>query len=80
MLNRAAKELNIEIDRSWMIGDAISDLLAGRNAGVRGTICVRTGYGRSVDEDNPAVDYFVDDLSAAVELIVSLDKESNRGG
>ncbi|MEQ9407452.1 MAG: HAD family hydrolase [Fuerstiella sp.] len=45
MLMQAAQDLNLDLAASWMIGDAISDILAGRNAGCRGTILVRTGYG-----------------------------------
>ena len=35
MLHRAAKELEIDLSRSWMIGDSISDVLAGHHAGCR---------------------------------------------
>ena len=70
MLLRAAREHGIDLSRSWMIGDMISDLLAGRNAGVRGTIGVRTGYGGRLEPGDPAIDYLVDDLAAAVEVIL----------
>ena len=43
MLLRAAAELNVELSGSWMIGDRLSDVLAGMNAGCR-SIRVRTGY------------------------------------
>ena len=43
MLLRAAADLGLDLGASWMIGDAISDALAGRNAGCRGSILVRTG-------------------------------------
>ena len=49
MLQRAAVELDLDLERSWMIGDAISDMLAGRNARCRGTVLVRTGYGRKTE-------------------------------
>lgn len=45
MLLRAAKELDLDLPTSWMIGDMLSDVLAGRNAGCRGTILVTTGLG-----------------------------------
>ena len=44
MLLRAAGELDLDLDRSWMIGDRASDLEAGAAAGAR-TVLVRTGYG-----------------------------------
>jgi len=72
MLIRAAAELDLDLARSWMVGDTLSDLLAGRNAGVHATILVRTGHGSSVDAGNAAVDHLVDDLSAASRLILNL--------
>lgn len=70
MLVRAAAEHHLDLTRSWMIGDMISDLLAGRNAGVRGTIGVRTGYGGRLEQGDPAIDYIVDDLAAAADVIL----------
>lgn len=78
MLWRAAEEHRLDLSRSWMIGDAVSDVLAGRNAGVGGTIGVRTGYGAQLDTDDPAMDYLVDDLLAAAELITKL--QTDRSG
>ena len=51
MLQRASSELNLSLDQSWMVGDAISDMLAGRNAGCRGTVLVRTGYGSKTETE-----------------------------
>ena len=45
MLLQAAQELSLDLKRSWMIGDAWSDVQAGQSAGVRGTIIVKTGRG-----------------------------------
>jgi D-glycero-D-manno-heptose 1,7-bisphosphate phosphatase len=46
MLTQAAAERAIDLARSVFVGDKISDLEAGRNAGMR-TLLVRTGYGRA---------------------------------
>ena len=35
MLRRAARELDIDLGRSWMIGDILDDVEAGRRAGCR---------------------------------------------
>jgi histidinol-phosphate phosphatase family protein len=40
LLLQAAKELTLDLERSWMIGDAWSDIQAGQN-----TILLRTGRG-----------------------------------
>jgi len=43
MLLRAAQDLNLNLTASWMIGDRLSDVLAGVNAGCR-SIRVRSGH------------------------------------
>jgi histidinol-phosphate phosphatase family protein len=45
LLLQASQELSLDLQRSWMIGDAWSDLQAGQRAGVRQTILIRTGRG-----------------------------------
>ena len=35
MLLRAAADLKLDLEASWMVGDLISDVLAGQNAGCR---------------------------------------------
>ncbi|MBM3845533.1 MAG: HAD-IIIA family hydrolase [Verrucomicrobia bacterium] len=44
MLLRARSELNLDLSRSWMIGDTTVDMQCARNAGVR-PLLVRTGHG-----------------------------------
>jgi histidinol-phosphate phosphatase family protein len=46
MLLKAARDLDIDLGRSWMVGDSSSDLWAGRNAGCRESLLVLTGYGQ----------------------------------
>jgi D,D-heptose 1,7-bisphosphate phosphatase len=50
LLLRAAEELEIDLDRSYMVGDMVKDLQAGHNAGVEKALLVKTGYGRNVVE------------------------------
>ena len=71
MLLRAARDLSLDLATSWMVGDLISDALAGHYARCRGSILVRTGIGNSC-RDNllcPGL-RFCDDLLAAATLIV----------
>ncbi len=56
-----------------MVGDTISDMLAGKNARCKGTILVKTGYGSKVADGADGVDHRVEDLWAAMELITELD-------
>ena len=72
MLLQAARDLDLDLSRSWLIGDAWSDLQAARAAGVRG-ILVRTG--RGAEQQNllpkPGESWLVvADLAAAVEIIL----------
>jgi D-glycero-D-manno-heptose 1,7-bisphosphate phosphatase len=70
MLLRASRELGLDLSRSWMVGDTISDLLAGRNAGCRATILVRTGYGARVSKPGDYADHVADDAWSAARLIL----------
>src|SRR5215208_465260 len=72
MLQKAACEMLLDLSRSWIIGDMHSDMLAGRNAKLRGTILVRTGQGDRVDPNDPSVDYVATDLLEASRLIARL--------
>lgn len=44
MLLRARDELDIDLSRSWMVGDTITDMEAGWTAGTRSAF-VKTGFG-----------------------------------
>jgi D-glycero-D-manno-heptose 1,7-bisphosphate phosphatase len=46
MLLDARDEFGIDLDASYMVGDKVSDIECGWNAGVKCSILVRTGYGR----------------------------------
>lgn len=70
MLLGAAAEMGLELPACWMVGDTVSDMLAGRNAGCR-TLLVRTGYGASYVHDPSAVDREVADLAEAAGIILS---------
>ncbi len=71
MLLRAARDLSLDVGASWMVGDMLSDLLAGRNAGVRATVLVRTGHAASVGDPGSAADHVADDLYDAAQWILS---------
>ena len=44
MVFKAAEELNIDLEHSFFVGDSVSDIECGKNAGLK-TILVKTGYG-----------------------------------
>jgi D-glycero-D-manno-heptose 1,7-bisphosphate phosphatase len=45
MLLAAERYLNLDLKRSWIVGDKLGDLLAGYNAGLYGGLHVLTGQG-----------------------------------
>jgi D-glycero-D-manno-heptose 1,7-bisphosphate phosphatase len=70
MLLKAASDLGLDLALSWMVGDMVSDILAGHNAGCRGAIFVACGQGRA--EDLERIDAIVlPDLAAAADHILS---------
>jgi D-glycero-D-manno-heptose 1,7-bisphosphate phosphatase len=71
MILQATREHQIDLTRSFFIGDKEIDVECGRNAGVR-TIRVQTGF--DCDVSGSAADWTAKDLPAAVQLI--LDKQS----
>jgi len=46
LILEAASKHAIELSKSVLIGDALSDIIAGQRAGITNTILVRTGRGR----------------------------------
>lgn len=72
MLLRAAQELHLDLARSFMIGDKVSDVEAARRAGVTG-IMVTTGIYRSGSYRTPAYEALqpvtVSSLTEAVAYI-----------
>ncbi len=69
----ARENFEIDLSASYMIGDKLIDLECGWNAGVRGSLLVRTGYGLKTEKEGRpelARAIIVDDLEAASEWIV----------
>jgi D,D-heptose 1,7-bisphosphate phosphatase len=51
MLLQAAQDLNIDLTRSYLVGDRFNDMEAGKKIGVLG-ILVKTGFGQSLLQDD----------------------------
>ena len=68
MLLRAARELDIDLSRSWMVGDRWRDIEAGKRAGCK-TVFVSAGYSERPPD---APDLTVRDLGEAVPWILDL--------
>ena len=61
MLEQAAREHALDLPRSFMVGDKVSDLAAGRRAGCR-TVLVLTGYGEEAREAFRGLDFEPDHI------------------
>src|SRR5262245_10043810 len=72
----ARDEFAIDLAASYMVGDKLSDLQCGWNAGVKKSLLVRTGYG-AITEKNGGVGQalVVNDLNEAADRIL----EGGRG-
>lgn len=70
MLQQAARDLSLDLANSWMVGDSLSDVLAGRNAGCRGCILVRSGYGERHLHETDAFDHVATDFGDAATIIL----------
>jgi histidinol-phosphate phosphatase family protein len=66
MLTQAAQDMELDLERSWLIGDSPRDVAAGRTAGLR-TILVSRDRTRIADA---AADYSAATLAEAVEIVL----------
>lgn len=68
MVLQGAREHDVDLTRSFLIGDKEIDAECAHNAGIRG-IRVRTGFDRATE--NSSADWVAEDLAAAVEIILN---------
>ena len=74
MLRYAERDLDIDLQMSWMIGDKRLDVETGKKAGI-GSALVLTGYGsQHVAEIDDRPDVIGKDLLDAVRQIVSFER------
>ncbi|MGE3724682.1 MAG: D-glycero-beta-D-manno-heptose 1,7-bisphosphate 7-phosphatase [Candidatus Sericytochromatia bacterium] len=73
MLEQAAKDLNLDLSHSFMIGDKATDIDVGLRVGCK-TILLRSGYGEQVLKGEyqhiPQSDYVFDSLIESYEQIL----------
>lgn len=73
MILEAQKDHDIDLNNSYMIGDALSDMQSGINAGLH-NILVETGYGkiayRKCLDEKVKIDFIASNIYEAVKYIV----------
>ena len=79
LIARAAKDFEIDLEKSWVVGDRYSDVELARNAQVK-SMFVLSGYGRGEwehqkDSWKERPDLVAEDLLEAVQMIVSREQQ-----
>ena len=67
LLLRAARELGLDLARSWMVGDRWRDVDCGKNAGCR-TVLIDCGYAEDLREPP---DFTVRSFTEAVDIVLA---------
>ena len=68
MLIEAKITHNIDMEKSWMIGDKERDIRAANDADIINTILVRSGH--KIDEYNSDAKFIIDSLQQSIKLII----------
>lgn len=69
MFAKAEIDLNISLDKSWVVGDSTRDILAAKNAKMK-SVLVKTGYAGKDARYKVNPDFVSENLSEAVQLIL----------
>jgi D,D-heptose 1,7-bisphosphate phosphatase len=79
LIFNAAKTLGIDISQSYMVGDKVSDVLAGQAAGCKHSLLVRTGDGISSESQMKPeqVDFIGDSLLQVSQWILHRENASS---
>ncbi len=75
MIDRAIEELNVDLSKSFVVGDTTTDVQLARNAGCA-AILVNTGYAGKDGVYNVKPDYTAANLNEVVEFILSKTEDS----
>ena len=75
LMKQAALELNLDLEKSYVVGDRFKDVEMARNAGAKAILAL-TGYGKGELEflgpsSKVQADFVAEDLAEAVEWILS---------
>jgi len=75
LMKQAAQELNLDLEKSYVVGDRLKDVEMARNAGAK-AILVLTGYGKGELEflgpsSKVQADFVAEDIAEAVEWILA---------
>ena len=69
MILEAEKDLNIDLEKSWLIGDSTTDIKTAEDVGIK-NILMTSGLGGKDKKFEVNADYIFDDLNQAVDFIL----------
>ncbi len=74
MVEKAVEKFDIDVTKSFFIGDSVSDIECGMNAGIK-TILVKTGYGREalymLQKENKIPNFVAENFLDAGNFIIT---------
>ena len=73
MIEQGVKELDLDINQSYLIGDHLSDIEAGNRAGCTTILLTNGGQAQPTDNTAAISNYVSPDLFEAAKLIQNLD-------
>lgn len=71
MLQMGAEKHNIDLSQSWMVGDRMTDVVAGNNAGCKGSILLQNDTTPPIDTKYGTPKHICDGILTAAHLMVS---------
>jgi len=81
LLLQAARELNIDLPQSWMVGDGLTDIQAGKAAGCKTVLIgrMKCELCHLMDDMNARPDFIATNLPEAVQKIAGIHKSGSSG-
>jgi len=78
MVKKAAKRFSLNIGKSYVVGDKLTDVKLGINSKMK-SFLVLTGFGKTerklIKKEKARPDFIVKDLYEAAKMIISLERE-----
>lgn len=73
LIIQAAKDLNIDLSQSWMVGDGLTDIMAGKSAGVKTILLARMKCElcHMMDDINVRPDAITSNVEEAAKYIIN---------
>ena len=68
LLEQACMDFEIDMNKSYMVGDRAGDILTGKKAGIK-TVLLESGYGVARLEEEVTPDYIFPDLQNVMDLL-----------